>query len=70
MKEILYPNLKAEMARKGISYKAISESAGISMRTFNNRLRGEQEFTWPEVLAIHETFFADLDLKYLFQKKD
>lgn len=70
MKNTVYPNLIAEMARKGISYKDLYTVAGISGKSLYNRMRGENEFTWPEVLAIHEAYFPDLDLKYLFQKKD
>lgn len=65
----MFPNLRAEMARKDISQKALSELIGISRDSFKNKLNGTTEFRLDEMLAIQERL-GEYSLEYLFKKED
>ena len=68
MKTVRYPALVAEMARRGISKKMISQVLGVSERTLYNKLNGATPFTWEEVSAIRKHFFPDISSDELFAK--
>lgn len=51
-----FPILEAEMAKHGISRKAIAEKLSISERALGYKLNGETDFWWNEVLLIHNVF--------------
>lgn len=70
MDVIMYPELVGEMAKRNITQRQVAAKLNISVRSFYNRLTGRAEFTWPEVLQIHDVYFPDLDLKDLFRKRD
>lgn len=59
-------NLQSEMKRNGISNSDIKNLLKCSDRTVTNKLTGETDFTIPEALKIHKTFFPELRLEYLF----
>lgn len=65
-----YPTLIGEIAKRGIKKNAIAKHLGISDRTLYNKLAGEADFTWPEVLAINTRFFPDLAPATLFARAD
>ncbi|MEW5952495.1 MAG: helix-turn-helix transcriptional regulator [Bacillota bacterium] len=62
----MFRNLKAEMARQGLTGKQIAVAIGISEKAFSNRMSGRTEFLMGELIAIRETFFRNLDIGYLF----
>ena len=64
---ITYPNLKSEIARKGLKLKAISAYLGISGKALSNKMNGRTSFTWSEVCKIRDYFFPDVDKDYLFE---
>ena len=66
---MVYPNLEAEIARRGIKKKDIAEELGISYKAFSNKRLGNSPFTYDEVCMICNCFFPDLDERYLFQKE-
>lgn len=66
----MFPNLRAEMARKGITSKRLSIVIGVSPKTLSNKLYGRSEFTLAEMLAIKNRLFPDLSLDYLFEQKE
>ena len=59
-------NLKAEMARFGVSREDIKELLGCSKRTVDNKLDGTTEFTIPEAFKIRDYFFPNQRIEYLF----
>ena len=59
-------NLKAEMARYGVSNIDIENLLGCSRRTVTNKLCGETEFTISEALKIRDAFFRPCRVEYLF----
>ena len=66
----VFPNLAAEIARRGIKKVTIAEKLGISPRSLYSKLAGETSFTWEEVCAIREAFFPDMDPTSLFYRPE
>lgn len=66
----MFPNLKAEIARKSLKEKDIAKKIGLSAKTFSNKMRGHSDFTLREMLAIKKYFFPDFSLEYLFAIDD
>lgn len=66
----MYPELVGEMAKKSVTQRQVAAKLNISTKALYNRLTGRAEFTWPEVIIIHEEFFPNTDIKVLFKKKD
>jgi len=64
----MYPNLNAEMARKEISVKTLSEITRINERVLRNKLSGVTDWKWNEVLKIKKVF-DDVDIYFLFENK-
>lgn len=59
-------NLKAEMARTGVSKEDIMNLLGCSLRTVDNKLDEITDFTIPEAFKIRDTFFCNMRMEYLF----
>lgn len=59
-------NLKAEMARYGITNNDIQKVLNCSERTVKNKLSGETEFTLPEAFKVRDSYFQGLRIEYLF----
>ena len=59
-------NLKAEMARAGVSKDDIKNLLDCSMRTVDNKLDGVTDFTIPEAFKIRDCFFPNQRMEYLF----
>lgn len=66
----MYRNLEAEMIRKGITRKDISNVLEIRYGTLNDKLRGKYPFKLHEAMVIRKYFFPDLSFEYLFQEDD
>lgn len=62
----MYPNLKAEMARRGITASALSEKTEIPYSTLTPKLRGESPVTVREAQIIKAAIGTDLPLDELF----
>jgi len=65
---VAYPNLIGEIAKRGMKKNAIAKHLEISDRALYNKLAGEADFTWPEVLAVHTRFFPDIAPTTLFAR--
>lgn len=59
-------NLKAEMARFGVSVGDISRAIKKSDRAVRDKINEEYDFTFPESKTIRDTYFPELSLEYLF----
>ncbi|MBQ8698541.1 MAG: hypothetical protein IJ521_06050 [Schwartzia sp.] len=66
----MFPNLIAEIAKRGIKKNAISSTLGISGKALYNKMRGDTPFTWDEVCKIQSVFFPDMDKDVLFVALD
>lgn len=65
-----YSNLKAEMARKGISIEEVSKALDIHRNSVANKINGDTPFTVEEAFKIHDKYFPKLSLDYLFATED
>ena len=65
----LYPNLRAEMARKGITIQQMAndKDIGLSSNTLNMKLRGKVRWFEGDMKRIRNKYFPDLTLDYLFE---
>lgn len=60
-------NLKAEMARYGVSTNDIHTAIDKTARATTEKIAGRAPFTIQEALKIRDTFFIGMSLEYLFQ---
>lgn len=63
----MFPNLRAEMARRRISAKQLSEKLGITSKTFENKMNGSTDFKLGEMREIRY-LFPDCSYEYLFEQ--
>lgn len=61
-----YKNLRAEMARNGVTIKQIAESLGVRFATVSDKLNGRSRFFCDEVIHIKRKFFPNHSIEYLF----
>lgn len=64
----MFPNLRAEMARSGMTVKELSEILGVSYETAKNKIHGRTEFKLAEMNTIR-AIFPTYSLEYLFARK-
>ena len=60
MEQVPFPELRALMARHGITQAEMSSVCGITYRTFTKKIRGLADFTISEMWKIKD-YFAGLD---------
>lgn len=63
-------NLRGEMAKRKVSIECISELLKIHRNSVANKLNGDSAFSIEQAMLIQETFFPDLEMKYLFSKDE
>ncbi len=68
-KKVIYPELIAGFARKGIRKKDVSDLLNIMPRTLLNKLTGVSHFTVEESILIQQTWFSDMTINELFKKE-
>lgn len=66
----MFPNLSAEMGRKKLTVKKLSEVSGINYESLKLKVRGVTEFKRGEMVSIKKSAFPDKTLDYLFQTDD
>ena len=69
----MYPNLRAEMRRKGITQRDMvkylnGRDCKISVTTLCNKMTGKREFTFSEAIAIKDILGVEVPLEVLFQR--
>ena len=65
----MYPNLKAEMARRDITNRILSEKIGMPLTSFYDKIAGRKQFTLRECMKIKEFFGNEFTIEYLFATK-
>lgn len=70
----MFPNLRAEMARKNITIRKLHEllneiGVKISLSQLSLKLSGKYELTLPEADAIRNVLEIDIPLEVLFERK-
>ena len=66
----MFPNVKAEMARKNITLEMIAKDPRINCTTstLSLKLNGKYPLKWCEAVAIKEILGSDLPLEVLFEE--
>lgn len=67
---IMYKNLRAEIARKGLTKKNIAKEAGLSEGAFFKKLNGASGFTFDEAVKIKRILGVDCPIEYLFADEE
>ncbi len=65
---IAFSNLRAEMARKQITIKMMSDYLGITRDTLGNKLSRKRTLNLDEAMKLSKKFFPEYDIYYLFQE--
>lgn len=63
-------NLKTEIARQKLSCRKIAKGIGLSKEAMSRKVTEKSQFTRSEMYAIHDMFFPDTDMRYLFESTD
>lgn len=63
-----YPNLSAEMAKARISLRDLAQLLDTTPRKIAHQLNGNGRLTLADAIRIHETYFPDMSMSYLFQE--
>lgn len=66
----MYPNLKAEMARKGVTGGMLANVLDITESTFSQKLNRKSDFSFGEAIQIKSFLKSELTLEELFQERD
>lgn len=61
-------NLRAEMARRGLSAADISRVIGKTDRSARDKISGRYTFSIDEAKKVRDTFFPGMDLDFLFSQ--
>lgn len=69
MRKRTFPNLEAEMARKGLKGKDLAKVLGVRIATVYDKLNGKYSFSLDEAMKIKQTFFPEYSIEYLFSKE-
>lgn len=64
----MFPNLRAEMARKDINLSMLSELTNIPMQRLSYKLNGTRKLTLAEAVLIKDKLGIDMPLEELFAK--
>lgn len=64
----MFSNLRAEMARMGITVQDIGKTLGVNRDTASRKLSGKSAISLSDAFVITETYFPESDIRYLFQE--
>ncbi len=64
----MYPNLRAEMARKSLSMSALADLSGIPKSTLSGKINGRTKVTLDEAISIKDALAVSLPLEVLFAR--
>ena len=64
----MYPNLRAEIARRGVTLSQLAEVIGVTLQTMSKKINGGSEFTLNEAYAIKDFLGVDAPIEELFKK--
>ena len=67
-KKIVYPELEAQLAKKGCYKMQLAKMLGITPRALSNKLTGVSRFAIEEAIQIQEQWFNDISVNELFKK--
>lgn len=62
----MYPNLNAELARKGWTRKDLARETGLKYQTLNEKMNGKRPFTFHEAVLVKKALSTELGLEQIF----
>lgn len=65
---VMFANLRAEMARKQITITKLAEEVGVNRDTMSRKLSGRAPLYLNEAFLITKRFFPDKNIQYLFNE--
>ena len=67
---MLFPNLRAELARRGMSIPMLADLTGLKVTTLYDKFNGKSDFTLSEAILIRSKLgLEDMSLDELFQRE-
>jgi DNA-binding Xre family transcriptional regulator len=66
---MIYPNLKAELAKRGWTLKMLAEMVNMSIWTLTAKLNGKSALRFSEAKEIKRALGTNISLEELFAKK-
>ena len=63
---IMFSNLRAEMARKQITIQEIANTIGVGRDAASQKLSGKTPITLAEAFKVEAEYFPGIDVRYLF----
>ena len=67
---IIFPNLRAEMARRNLSIQDVAKAIKTGRETAGAKLSGQRPIHLDEAITITDTFFPNEDVRHLFEKDE
>ncbi len=64
----MFPNCKAELARKNVTLEKLAKVLGLSVTTTSLKLNGKYPLTLKEAKAIKNYLGVDIPLEVLFEE--
>lgn len=64
----MYPNLRAEIARKGWTNSYVAERLEMNAASFSQKMNGKADFTMAEAKSLKALLGVDIPLDVLFDK--
>ena len=65
----MYPNLRADLARKDMSIPQLAELTGIKTTTLYDKYNGRSAFSLDEAVLIRDALGLDMSIDELFRKE-
>ncbi len=65
----MYPNLRAEMARRDFNVARLADACGIPATTMYDKIAGRSKITLEDAYAIRDALGVDMTLEELFSKE-
>ena len=66
----MYPNLEAEMKRKGITALSMAEGMEMAPSTLSAKMNKKNRIRLQECVRIIDTYFPGMSIEYLFAWAD
>ena len=66
---MIYPNLRAELARKGWTLQQLADLIQIKVETLKKKLQGYSDLKLSEASKIKDVLGVDIPLEVLFAKE-
>ena len=66
----MFPNLRAELARRNMSIPQLAELVGMKTTTLYDKYNGRTAFTLEEAVKIRDMLGLEMSIEELFQRED